>query len=102
MNGDTLRQAEEEWGPSTPSTAGCATNVSTSICSTISATHARSSKHGRSTTTPDDLTQAWVGSHRRSLQHAPLRGITRTDSPYERGHNGEQVIIDKPFEDLRH
>jgi hypothetical protein len=25
------------------------------------------------------------------LQHAPSRGITRTDSPHKRGHYGEQV-----------
>jgi hypothetical protein len=25
------------------------------------------------------------------LQHAPARGITRTDSPHKRGHYGEQV-----------
>jgi hypothetical protein len=27
------------------------------------------------------------------LQPAPSRGITRTDSPYERGHFGEQVTL---------
>lgn len=32
-----------------------------------------------------------TGSHRRSLQHAPSRGITRTDSPRERGHSGRHV-----------
>jgi hypothetical protein len=32
-----------------------------------------------------------MGSHQPSSQHAPIRGITGTDSPYERGQIGEQV-----------
>jgi Integrase core domain len=32
-----------------------------------------------------DRTRASAGSHRLSLQHAPIRGITGTDSPYEPG-----------------
>jgi putative transposase len=31
------------------------------------------------------------GSHQPSSQHAPMRGKTGTDSPYERGQIGEQV-----------
>src|SRR4051794_37379830 len=31
------------------------------------------------------------GLHQASLQHAPGRGITRTDSAYKRGHIGEQI-----------
>jgi putative transposase len=50
-----------------------------------------SSKNGGPTTTHSDRTRACTGSHRRSLQHAPARGITRTDSPHKRGHYGEQV-----------
>jgi len=73
------------------STVGCATNASTNICSPISPRLAGSSKPGASTTTPCDHTRALAGSHQRSLQHAPTRGITRTDSPSERGHSGEHV-----------
>ena len=58
---------------------------------TTSKRHARSSKHGGSTTTPIDRTRASMGSHQLSSQHAPIRGITGTDSPYERGQLGEQV-----------
>jgi hypothetical protein len=32
-----------------------------------------------------------MGSYQLSSQHAPIRGITGTDSPYERGQIGEQV-----------
>ena len=53
---------------------------------------ARSSKNGGSTTTPTDRTRASTGSHQLSSQHAPIRGKTGTDSPYERGQIGEQVI----------
>ena len=42
-------------------------------------------------TTPTDRTRAFRGSRPSSLQTAPRRGITRTDSTYERGHVGEQV-----------
>jgi len=49
---------------------------------------AGSSKHGGSTTTPSGHTRASKGSHQRSLLHAPQRGITRTDSPYERRQYG--------------
>ena len=55
---------------------------------------ARSSKHGGPTTTPTDHTRASTGSHQRSLQHAPTRGKTGTDSPYKRGQVGEQVTLD--------
>jgi hypothetical protein len=34
-----------------------------------------------------------MGSHQPSSQHAPIRGKTGTDSPYERGQIGEQVSI---------
>src|SRR4051794_18119493 len=74
------------------STADCATSVSTSTCSPISTRRDRSSKNGGSTTTRTDHTRASTGSHRLSSQHAPHRGITGTDSPYERGQFGEQVI----------
>jgi hypothetical protein len=36
-------------------------------------------------TTPTDRTRASTGSHQPSSQHAPTRGKTGTDSPYERG-----------------
>src|SRR5258708_2640696 len=42
-------------------------------------------------TTQTDRTRASTGSHRLSSQHAPIRGIAGTDSPYERGQLGEQV-----------
>jgi hypothetical protein len=45
--------------------------------------------------TPSDRTRAFAGSHRRSLQLGPLRGITRTDCRYERAQSGEHVIDDK-------
>jgi hypothetical protein len=51
----------------------------------------RSSKSGGSTTTPTDRIRASTGSHQLSSQHAPRRGKTGTDSPYERGQIGEQV-----------
>ena len=41
------------------------------------------------------LTRALTGSPQPSLQPAPRRGITRTDSTYERGHIGEQVTHSK-------
>jgi putative transposase len=44
---------------------------------------ARSSKNGGSTTTPTDRIRASTGSHQPSSQHAPSRGKTATDSPYE-------------------
>jgi putative transposase len=53
----------------------------------------RVEKDGGSTTTPSDHTRALTASHQRSLQLAPHRGITRTDSPYERGQIGEHVKI---------
>src|SRR5262245_435857 len=56
---------------------------------------ASSSKTGGSTTTPKDCTRASTGSPQPSLQPAPRRGITRTDSTRERGHNEEQVMGDK-------
>src|SRR3974377_1102777 len=40
-------------------------------------------------TTRTDPTRAFRASHLSSLQPAPQRGITRTDSTYERGHVGE-------------
>ena len=43
------------------------------------------------TTTPTDRTRASTASHQLSSQHAPSRGKTGTDSPYERGQIGEQV-----------
>jgi hypothetical protein len=42
-------------------------------------------------TTPTDRTRASTGSHQSNSQHAPIRGKTGTDSPYERGQVGEQV-----------
>jgi putative transposase len=62
-----------------------------STCSPTSPKRARSSKHGGSTTTPTDRTRASMGSHQPSSQHAPNRGKTGTDSPYERWQIGEQV-----------
>ena len=91
-NGTTSRPASRpRTASSSCSTAGCATNASTNICSPISPRLAGSSKPGASTTTPRDHTRALAGSHQRSLQHAPTRGITRTDFPSERGHSGEHV-----------
>src|SRR5580704_17400486 len=75
------------------STAGCATSASTSTCSPTSTRHVRSSKHGGRTTTLNDPTRASTGSHQPSSQHAPCRGKTGTDSPYERGQIGEQVSV---------
>jgi hypothetical protein len=66
-------------------------NASTSTCSAISTRRVRSSKHGGSTTTPTDRTRASTGSHQLSSQHAPIRGITGTNSTYEWGQVGEQV-----------
>jgi putative transposase len=40
---------------------------------------------------PTDRTRASTGSPPLSSQHAPIRGKTGTDSPYERGQVGEQV-----------
>ena len=62
-------------------------------CSAISTKRGRSSKHGGSTTTPTDRTRASTGSHQLSSQHAPRRGITGTDSPYDREQFGEQVTV---------
>src|SRR6188768_204366 len=73
------------------STAGCATSASTSTCSPTSTRRVTSSKHGGSTTTSTDRTRASTGSPQLSSQHAPSRGKTGTDSPYERGQVGEQV-----------
>src|SRR5277367_3192854 len=73
------------------STDACATSASTSTCSSASKRRARSSKNGGPTTTPTDRTRASTGSHQPSSQHAPIRGKTGTDSPYERGQVGEQV-----------
>src|SRR5215216_2746976 len=91
-NGTTSHQANQckmvSWKALT---AACGTSASTSTCSPTSKRHARSSKHGGSTTTPTDRTRASMGSHQLSSQHAPIRGITGTDSPYERGQLGEQV-----------
>ena len=75
------------------STADCVTNASTNTCSATSRTHARSSKNGGSTTTPTDRTRASTGSHQLSSLRAPIRGITGTDSSYERGQVGEQVRV---------
>src|SRR3984885_10079365 len=75
------------------STGACATNASTSICSPTSKRRARSSKIGGPTTTPTDRIRASTGSHQPSSQHAPIRGKTGTDSPYNRGQIGEQVIL---------
>src|SRR3954468_17910584 len=92
-NGTILRPANRcrmaSWRAST---ADCVTSASTSTCSPTSRRHARSSKNGGSTTTPTDRTRASTGSHRRSSQHAQRKGITGTDSPYKRGHIGEQVM----------
>src|SRR5689334_5392742 len=74
------------------STGGSATSALTSTSSPTSPRHAGSSKNGGSTTTPTDRTRASTGSLQPSLLHAPTRGITGTDSPYERGHLGEQVM----------
>ncbi len=79
------------------STAACATNASTSTCSPTSKRRARSSKIGGPTTTPTDRTRASTGSHPPSSQHAPTRGKTGTDSPYERGQIGEQVNCGQHF-----
>jgi len=73
------------------STAGCVTSASTSTCSPASKRRARSSNTGGPTTTPTDRTRASTGLHQPSSQHAPTRGKTGTDSPYERGQIGEQV-----------
>ena len=40
-----------------------------------------------------NIVDVYVDSHRRSSQHAPLRGITRTVSLSERGHIGRAVTI---------
>ncbi len=66
-------------------------SASMSTYSPTSRRHGRSSKNGGSTTTPTDRTRASTGSHRLSSQHAPIRGITGTDSIYEWGQVGEQV-----------
>src|SRR6185312_12441448 len=76
------------------STVACATSASMSICSPISKRRVRSSKNGGPTTTSTDRTRASTGSHQPSSQHAPSRGKTGTDSPYERGQLGEQVMLD--------
>src|SRR5690348_14549515 len=76
------------------STVACATSASMSICSPISKRRVRSSKNGGPTTTSTDRTRASTGSHQPSSQHAPSRGKTGTDSPYERGQLGEQVTSD--------
>src|SRR3984885_16113083 len=83
------------------STAACATNASTSICSPTSQRRARSSKNGGPTTTPTDRTRALTGSHQPSSQHAPIRGKTGTDSPYKRGQIGEQVTKAELMDDRR-
>ena len=51
----------------------------------------------RCCTTQTDRTRASTGSHQLSSQHAPIRGITGTDSPYERGQEGEHVTFLDPF-----
>src|SRR5208337_2139014 len=73
------------------STDACATSALTSTCSPISKRRVRSSKNGGPTTTPTDRTRASTGLHHLSSQHAPTRGKTGTDSPYERGQVEEQV-----------
>src|SRR3954464_12921167 len=99
-NGTTSHQANQckmvSWKALT---AACGTSASTSTCSPTSKRHARSSKHGGSTTIPTDRTRASTGSHQLSSQHAPIRGITGTDSPYERGQFGEQVTADASCSD---
>src|SRR3954451_13167595 len=93
-NGTTSRPANRcRMGLWKASTADCVTSASTSTCSPTSARHARSSKNGGSTTIPTDHTRASTGSHQLSSQHAPIRGITGTDSTYEWGQVGEQVIL---------
>src|ERR1044072_5486621 len=93
-NGTTSRQANRcRMALSRASTVGSETSASTSTCSPISTRHVRSSKHGGSTTTPNDRIRASTGSHQPSSQHAPIRGKTGTDSPYERGQIGEQVSL---------
>src|SRR6476619_5649549 len=47
----------------------------------------------RCCTTQTARTRASTGSHQLSSQHAPIRGITGTDSPYEWGQVGEQVTV---------
>jgi transposase InsO family protein len=49
----------------------------TEVCKTIEA--------WRSTATPADRTWASMSLHRPSSQRAPVKDITETDSPYERG-----------------
>ena len=91
-NGTTSHPASRRrTASSRASMAGCATSASTSTCSPTSKRPARSSKNGGPTTTPTDRTRASTGSHQPSSQHAPIRGITGTDSPYKRGQVGEQV-----------
>src|SRR5215472_3896617 len=93
-NGTTSRPANRcRMGTWKASTADCVTSASTSTCSRTSARHARLSKNGGSTTTPTDHTRASTGSHQSSSQHAPIRGITGTDSTYEWGQVGEQVRL---------
>ena len=62
-----------------------------STCSAISTRRMRLSKHGGSTTIPTGCTRTSTGSHQLASEHAPIRGITGTDFPFERGHFGEQV-----------
>ena len=101
-NVTTLRPANRcRMASSKASTADCATSVSTSTCSLTSRRRDRSSKNGGSTTTPTDRARASTGSHRQSSQHAPRRGKTGTDSPYERGQVGEQVTIEPAVLEFR-
>ena len=65
-------------------------------CLPTSKRRARSSKNGGPTTTPTDHTRASTGSHQPSSQHAPRRGKTGTDSPYERGQVGELSVVPSP------
>jgi hypothetical protein len=50
-----------------------------------------------------EIIEAWssTGSHQPNSQHAPIRGNTGTDSPYERGQIGEQVTTRLLFHRLQ-
>ena len=54
---------------------------------------ARSSHDGGTTIITTDPIRASTGSHRRSLQPAPIRTITKTDPIHKRGNNGGKVTL---------
>src|ERR1700691_5421579 len=98
-NGTTLHRASRcRMASSRASSAACVTSASMSAGPQTSPRRATSSKNGGTTTTPTDRTRASTGSHQPSSQHAPSRGKTGTDSPYERGQIGEQVTVICPTE----